>query len=390
MPNTHSQLSPSSSQRWMDCAGSIGLIQALNIAPKAGKAAEEGTTVHKIIELCLKNNSDSEYYLKHPDEIGYAVTAEMCERASIMLEYIRSKPKSYAIYSEVELDLSFMNVAGLDYGTSDVVVVDKERSLLEVVDYKNGNNNVRASNNPQLMIYAVGALHRFGMEHEGLVKMTIVQPATKSEPDSFVMDIPTLLRWRDEVLIPAAELAMSDDPPFHASEENCRYCPASGVCTHQKQYLIEQAKLDFDEPNLVIAVLTDTQKMNIAKYASHLKQFIDSVLDTVKQEMLSDYAKYTSYSAGIKLVRKNTRRRLKDNCDDEIMSPLLDYLTVDEIYERKMKSLSALEKLLKKKTDKSTADSVLGAITDKPLGEIEIAPLDDKRKSVSFDEIEEK
>ncbi len=372
--SNHSPISPSASYRYMKCAGSYKLIQSLNIiSGKPSDSAIEGTAVHKYIELNLKN---PEYRYKASD-YEVKLSSEMRENGQKMIDYVNSyRNADYEIFSEEYIDLSFLKLDGFDGGTADAVILSKDRSMLEIVDYKNGTNPVYAFQNSQLMIYAVGAVHKFGIE-KGLIKLTIIQPNVRDMPDSYCISYKELMEWRDMELVPSILRVLSDNPPFYPEESVCKYCPASGYCEHQKQYLIQQAQTDFTDTLPDISTLSYLQKLRIVKYATHIQNFIDAVKDTVLEEM-----KAGKQYEGLKLVRKNTRRKLVEGADDVIMSPLLDYLTEDEIYTRKMKSLSELEKLLKSKTDKKTVDDVMNSITVKPLGEIEVTTIDDKRKSI--------
>ena len=55
-----------------------------------------------------------------------------------------------------------------------------------------------------------------------------------------------------------------------------------------------------------------------------------------------------------------------------------------------MKSISEIEKLLKKKLDKEQFEEIMSEIVEKPLGEIEVALSSDKRVEVNLSEIENK
>ena len=62
--------------------------------------------------------------------------------------------------------------------------------------------------NPQLKLYALGALQLFaGIYEISTVRMSIVQPRIKAEPDTWETSTTDLRRWADQVLTPAAKLA---------------------------------------------------------------------------------------------------------------------------------------------------------------------------------------
>ena len=72
---SHSKLSPSSSKRWMICAGSIRLIEELGVESKTSKYAAEGTVAHSVGEDCLENNEDAVYYIgEYREADGYKLS----------------------------------------------------------------------------------------------------------------------------------------------------------------------------------------------------------------------------------------------------------------------------------------------------------------------------
>lgn len=106
---------------------------------------------------------------------------------------------------------------------------------------------------------------------------------------------------------------------------------------------MEQTKLDFSNVPSADA-LTAEQKLKIFSAAEQIKKFIDEVVKSVTAEMLQG-GKYH----GLKLVRKATKRKFTELASDVVMSPLLDYLDEEEVFEKKIKGITEIEKLLKKR-----------------------------------------
>ena len=124
--------------------------------------------------------------------------------------------------TEVRLDLTDYIPEG--FGTSDVMIFNDD--IIEVIDLKYGKGvPVSAENNPQLKIYALGALSAVdGLVEPKKVKMVIYQP--RLDNISVVeMPVKELLKWAKDVLIPGAKLAMTKDAPLKCGE-HCRFCPA--------------------------------------------------------------------------------------------------------------------------------------------------------------------
>ena len=69
----HAVLSPSSSERWLNCTPSARLAEAAG--SKTSEYAEEGTTAHELAEYALKSWIDGTFYpecdeMPVPDEIA--------------------------------------------------------------------------------------------------------------------------------------------------------------------------------------------------------------------------------------------------------------------------------------------------------------------------------
>src|SRR5690606_8363890 len=141
----------------------------------------------------------------------------------------------------------FLGVCGHEHGGTGDLVTGKVFSWLRVTDYKNGKGiQVEVEDNPQLMIYALGALHKYMAEYDfDEIILEIVQPNGfhKDGPiRSAVMSPEELLQWAEDVLLPAAERSVEaekalkrGDPDFvekylKADDDWCTFCPARPRC----------------------------------------------------------------------------------------------------------------------------------------------------------------
>lgn len=375
----HCKNSPSASHRWMVCTASPSLIDELGIVSQPSQQAMIGTAVHSIIEQCLKDAKLSQWDFVGKTVEDIRVSKDMIEDATVALDYVRQLTASmdeYKLFSELYVDLSYMGISGFEGGTCDVAVISKD--TLDIIDYKNGSCYVSEVCNPQLMIYAVGLIHKFNLTG-GIVRLTIIQPNSYGEAvrtyQTLVADID---RWRSTVLIPKLH-EIDNDPHFVPAEAVCKYCPAAGMCTALKTKLEHEAMMEFSNTLPAETSLTTEQKCKIIRYADDIRAFLDSVTASVKNEMIAGSTKYDNV---LKLVRKNTKRRFIADVADPVMSPLTDYLTEEDIYEPKLKSISAIEKILKSKADKKTVQDIMSKVTEKPEGELEVALVDDKREKI--------
>ena len=440
----HSKLSPSAAKRWMTCAGSVRLIEQLFVIEitkllnkqsvatlekllkdkkreglkklidllqeNASKYAAEGTVAHQICEECLLNHKDPKEYLglkMEADGFTFTVTQNMVEACEVYVDYIREQLVEAELQADITLDLEVevkcslkhLEIKGLDGGTSDAVITNKEHCTIEVVDYKHGSGvAVESENNPQAMQYALGALHLLESQGEDIsdyqVYITIVQPRAMHKEGpirTWKVSAIALRTWQDEDLIPAAKATHEPDAPLVPSDDGCRFCPVKD-CSAKYQKVNEVAMLDFDNLEEEKATLpqpetmTVEQKIKVLDHINMIRSFLVAVEKQVKFEVDSGSE---DYKGRYKLVESNTQRKLTDEAFDEICSPLLDYLEPEDLYEQKPKGIGALEASLKDYFRKEgvrgftkKVKEILDQVTDKPKGELVIAPESDTRKEV--------
>ena len=398
---SHAKLSPSSAKRWMNCPGSIRLIEELGIKDKTSKFAAEGTVAHEVGELCLLNDkSPSEYLGKEIEADGFTfkVSQNMVDAVDEYVDYIWNQIGDAKVGSdlyvelqvEVKCSLKVLGIEGLDGGTSDTLLICREHQWVEVIDYKHGQGvPVEVKGNPQLMSYGLGALHELGIDDldDWDVKLTIVQPRAH-HPDGRIrsthMNSSDLFHWQDTKLVPAAILTSDHDAPFKATDEGCRFCKAAGQCRTLNDMSQRTAIQDFQHdtyphPN----VMSIEQKVIVMEHREMLRSFIVAVENQVKLEVDTGSK---DYEDKFKLVKGRSHRKFVNDYDDNL-SPLADHLLRSELYTEKALPIGEVEALLKSKLG-STPDSkkqvieIMKAVTIKPEGKLVIAPITDSREAV--------
>ena len=411
----HARLSPSAAKRWMTCPGSIKAIERLNIQDKPSRFAAEGTVAHEVHELCLvKNQIAKDYFGKTitADGMKFKVNQDMVDAVQMSLDYIQDRIDMaeleglrVEVQVEVRSSLEYLGIPGLDGGTSDVVLLfwdGDELVGIEVFDYKHGAGvAVECIDNPQAMCYALGIVTKYNASRKLPIRITISQPRAH-HPDGRIRHWDTdakLIRWwQENELVPKALATLDEvqfyaharteektwqEPEFQPSDDGCRFCPLAGNCPALYKRSQEVAMIDFDEceddvqlPD--VETLTAEQKQFIMDHAGTIRSFIVGVENQVKQEV--DHGSQ-EYEGRYKLVRKTTRRKFAEDALDELTSPLLDHLDHTDIYEEKSRSMTEIERRLKKAIGAKAAKEVMDEITIKPKGELVIAPISDKRKA---------
>lgn len=248
---THSRIGPSAAKRWLTCTGSIDLIQFLKSQEKiperkSNPASELGTAVHYVCEQVLLGKRRVGDFRNIPiKEDGMTqpilLSAKNLEDARKYVNFCNgvfaiSKGKMVV---EETYDLSKRYDAPIG-GTTDCTIVGDDGTLY-VIDYKNGRIAVYAKDNPQTLIYALGAYYKYRNKMKKKLKkvsITIFQPnAADSQPDerTWTLSVRKLLRWEQNVLVPALEKIQSKKGVLVPSEEACFWCEAKPFCEAQKQ-----------------------------------------------------------------------------------------------------------------------------------------------------------
>ncbi len=375
MPDIHAVLSASAAHRWMNCPGSISLCQG--IPDKGSSYAEEGTLAHSLAELIINYNlsrmtkaefkkamkdieSNSFYCQEMQDYIK-----DYTERIWELMNEAKAVCKDAELLTEQRLDFSAWVPGG--FGTGDVVIVyDK---VIHICDLKYGKGvGVSAEQNPQLMLYGLGALSTYDMLYDiETIKLTIIQPRLDSI-SSYEISAEELQQWGDTVVKPAAAAALADNAECTAGDW-CRFCKAKAVCRARKDAMTELAKLEFKDARL----LDDSEIGEVLRMADLLTAWAGDVKEYAQEE-----AEKGKKWDGWKLVEGRSNRKYSDEAK---VAEALKNAGYDEalLYEKKLYGITAMEKIIGKKP----LAEFCGALIIKPPGKPVLVPESDKRPEIN-------
>jgi hypothetical protein len=216
--------------------------------------AEEGTAAHDLAEHKLKKALK----MRSRKPTSSYQSDEMDEMTDLYVEYClglieKAKEICKDLQILVEQKLDFSDCVSEGYGTGDLVVVGT--GTLHVVDLKYGKGvTVSAEKNPQMMLYALGAISTFGMLYDiEKVAMSIVQPRLDNF-STYEMTVDELLKWADKELKPIAKLASTGSGEFEVGD-HCRFYRARNQCRKRALHNLYLLKFEFHEP----ALLTDDE-----------------------------------------------------------------------------------------------------------------------------------
>ena len=372
----HALLSASSSHRWLNCPPSARLCESFE--DKGSDYAAEGTDAHSLCEFKLKTALGMEAQDPTENLSYYSEEMEDCanDYAAYVLELVEVAKKSSSdpvILIEQRLDYSRFVESG--FGTGDCVIVAD--GTLTIVDYKHGRGIlVEADNNPQMMLYALGALEIFdGIYDIETVCMTIYQPR-RSSVSTFTLSKEDLYQWAEDTLTPAAELAYAGNGNYQCGEW-CQFCKAKHDCRERAEYNLELAKFDFHLPPL----LTDEDVEEILGRIDGLVSWANDIKEYALQAAVSGKEWH-----GWKLVEGRSNRKYTD---ETVVAEAVTAAGFDP-YERKVMGVTSMTSLLGKKR----FEEVLGGYIEKPQGKPTLVPESDKRPAINtakqdFNEFEE-
>jgi hypothetical protein len=243
--NIHSHIGASSSERFLECLGSVQL--SAHYAEEGKDFTRLGTAAHDVAAWCLENGGAEPLFfpggkVRHEGE-DFPVDADMAAAVGVYVDYVRSRIELYreltgedpVVFIEQGFDLDHV-WPGM-YGTSDCVIWFPLWGLLEVIDYKHGEGiPVGVVRNPQLRYYACGALHCLGAavanDKVAKVTLTICQPRCEhpsGKTRSWDTSVEELMEFLTEELVPGIKKALTPGAPLKAGP-HCRFCPARAEC----------------------------------------------------------------------------------------------------------------------------------------------------------------
>ena len=369
-PEVHSVLGASAADRWMNCTPSAQLTAGME--DETTTFAAEGTAAHALCEWKVRKalkmragrRPTSDYWTDEMEEF----TDDYRDFIMDLVGQAKQHCKDPVTLIEQHLDFSCYVPDG--FGTGDfLLVADKE---LNVVDFKYGRGvAVYADHNPQMMLYALGALNLFDCLYDiERVTMTIFQPRLSSI-STWTISTEELYQWAEEVLKPKAELAAKGEGEF-VSGSWCRFCKARNTCRARAESFLELARMEFQPP----ALLSDEEVAEVMEKADELSKWASDVMAYAQAEAIENGKHWNGY----KLVEGRSVRKFSDEAKVEAAAKEAGYT---DIYNKSLITLTAFEKLM----GKETFAEILGQYVTKPAGKLTLVPVSDKRPEVTVNTV---
>ena len=368
--SAHAKLGPSAAKRWMRCTASVAELERLErqLGPEpSGEYAQAGTAKHEAAEYCLRRpNSLPEDTVGKVFE-GYMIQEDDVEHFAQYVEMVRNLGKN-ADLLELETQVKVLDEV---WGTADAIVI--RDGTLFVIDLKTGYHEIEAEDNPQLMLYGLGAYLAYSPIWEiNEICLIISQPRTGHQ-SLWNIGPEVLEKFHGEVLDAVKEV--EEDPQFRPSAGACEWCRNRATCPALTEMVEEEAKQDFAQLELV-----DLQA------AFEKLPLLESYIKGVKAGIMERLEKGHTVP-GLKLVEGVRRRRWSDQDRAETYFSRRIPRWRENGYNHVMKSPTQIEKTLKEFKDdlhRPVTDRMLGELIEKAPGKPTITTVDDKRPALEY------
>lgn len=412
----HLGAGPSGAERWMTCTASLAASRAFleTLTPnqqaafaKSNIAARQGTTAHAAAEVEARfilgevDEDEVDAALTEltimPETEGESYDDEMAEYITEYLDLVKQYHDSgrpVLIEHKVSAVVPLMTVDedGDPHiheisGSGDCIALPSDdENELDVVDLKYGENiDVDVDENPQIRIYALGALSELADPETGqlpdieVINYVIAQPRLGGMK-VWSESVEDLLTWRDDVLSPALTEALGGQrtgAKFEPSELACKWCPARGGCAALAESRMEAAaemfeeivEAEFEGEEFDSALLTDDRLGELYSQILGLTSLAKSMKEEVNHRLHRGQD-----VPGFHLVSYTPPRTWKENAEQEF----------DDVLTKRQQKMLWKDPALVTPTQ---AIKILGEKADKIMDLIDVpdkrpvaAPVTDRRK----------
>ncbi len=361
----HAILSASSSHRWLHCLPSARL--ELEFENTSGEAAKAGTAAHELSEHKLKKalhirskRPVSEYDSDEMEECTDDYVAFIMEQ----VELARKSCTDPIVHIEQRLDFSCYVPDG--FGTGDCVIISDDK--LHIVDFKYGIGVlVDAENNPQMKLYALGALEIYDSLYDiKEVSMTIFQPR-RENVSTWTVPVEELKAWAEEDLKPKAAKAYQGEGEYIPGPW-CTFCRASIRCRARADEKLKLAQKEFKMPPL----LTDSEIEEILNIIPDLTKWAGEITAYATDAAVNHGKEWS----GFKVVEGRSIRKYTD--EDAVAERAVES-GYEDIYRKSLIPLTEMQKLM----GKTKFEEILGGLIVKPPGKPTLVPKTDKRVAMN-------
>lgn len=426
---THRLFSPSQSERFTLCRGSVNLLRRTPPRPSS-KYAEEGTRAHEVLEAGLRNNcktaTEALALSQHAGMTFENRQVEIEFKSSIndaldyvwtLLEELNIFYGDAVLFIEQDVNPPITSAPGEAAGYCDIAIYSASARRLWVIDYKHGAGIAKAiKGNTQVTQYGCGFLfdERCFVDPSciDLVTLVIIQPrAFHADGDIREYDTTPAALWDylqslDDII---ADCMRHDAPLTAGSHCKDTFCDALATCPAAEAMAVGVARNTFATIRDVAAPkLPDPRTIDINRL-SHIKQMqpiLKGWLDAVDQ-YIEEIMRSGQEVPGFKMAETQARREWYldgKNADEDAatanniahkVAALAGASPID-MFRTKLITITDAEKLVvdafkarvgrgKKKQAAEDGKQAMAFLTLKQSsGNLTVVPADDERPAVNL------
>lgn len=360
----HAVLSASSSHRWLSCTPSARLEQEFE--DRETEAAAEGTAAHALCEHKLRRALKMQS--RRPVSQYDCEEMETCTDGYVqfVLETLAEAKRHCAdpiVSIEQRLDFSCYVPEG--FGTGDCVIIADH--TLHIIDFKYGQGVlVEAENNPQMMLYALGALCAYDALYDvDEVAMTIYQPR-RENISTWTISVDALKAWAKEVLTPRARLAFEGKGDYRPGAW-CVFCRAAVKCRARAEEKLALAQYEFAQP----PILSDSEIEDILGRLDDLTRWAEEIRAYAQDAAVNHGKQWHGY----KVVEG---RSIRKYTDEAAVIEAANAAGYHDIFRKTLLPITEMEKFM----GRQNFTKILGGLIAKPAGKPTLVPISDKRPPI--------
>ncbi|MBC5687915.1 DUF2800 domain-containing protein [Mediterraneibacter sp. NSJ-55] len=338
---------------------------------QTSEAAKEGTAAHALCEhklkKALKKRSKrpvSDYNSDEMEECTDSYTEYVMEQ----YEEAKKSCKDPIILIEQRLDFSCHVPDG--FGTGDCIIISDD--TLHIIDFKYGRGIfVEAEHNPQMMLYALGALEIYDALYDiKKVSMTIFQPR-RENISTWTISIEELKSWAEDELKPKAQMAYDGEGEYLPGEW-CTFCKAAVKCRARAEEKMKLARLEFKLPPL----LTDTEIEEVLAVLPDLTKWANEITAYATEAAVNHGKEWN----GFKVVEGRSNRKYRD---EQLVAEAAKEHGYIDIYRQSLIPMTEMQKLM----GKTVFEEILGDLIYKPPGKPTLVSITDKRPAMNVSNV---